>query len=703
MLERFPCLSWMYAMKDAKSRYYYFLDVLYYAGIDRLEARKLFCSFPNGKELFDKYCDAEESAFFEAYSNRTRIPCDQLLKSYSESIKGYRKWICRACPSSNLYKNMFIDEEAILIIYLLKSQNYDFIKKYNITFQTFRYTFVSIANKVGSRTIVVTLFAKTFVHLKNRLKSGLAYNNTGASISRILNDMRASQGFLSSLYEGTKVEQTIVFDYLMQILSDCEKRYSVIKEREALDALGRITGNSLSDDIEMSSESESTLSLPLSNFLGVASDKTIQVSLKSAENNDKKITGPLLSSDDVINMIEAGCNPSDGEGVSVVSEATPDAEPVKEPSTASTEGNTSLSEENKEQGSDSFVKATETVVEPDEQDMLPLEQQYPDICADTAFLEDGYVDVTESISLYQMQAVHGEDLLHFMRHLYKSDWIAVEAAVYGDTKGLCVYGGNNKVCGFIEEDYLDEGTLDLLFNTSSFEVITQNLPLIASYMARAEKYADTNLYSLTAMHKTLTGSDVLYPYLRFHSLTGIEIDKTGFTPLLYHLSMYGVFKEQLIKLIEKKNKRKTYVNFYNYEYALGTSYFLNDILKMGFKNLTRKDFLQNTFGYLNLHTPRKKGVVMKVTYQLKLESNFSDMKKLYTLSSYILAFMIKNTVFRTHPIRLVSAEPGEFYIFIPTKDRQFLNILEEYVGINITKRCSDFNLGVPKIDIVYIH
>lgn len=697
MLSEYSCIDWIYAIKEPHVRYQYFANMSCALGVSLDDAYTYLQSVPDYKKVFGN--DSDDKEYFAEIFPRKSKSCERVIKDFSEHFVSGKTVMCKLCPYSSKYSNQYEEEEAILLLYLLKTQNNAFIENEEITSKYFRFT-ISVRDHLSDGTIgVCAPFNRLFLTLSKKLRKKPTYKNSGFPVAEILQNMRTTTSMLDDLYKGSFSEKMVVFNYLQETLSEYESRYGNITQKQAVEAWNTLknpvayiplkkqtfSNHTFSSNSSELSDASDSSDMCLG-FLGVPKDEVIKVT--SPVSTATEQAEDYLGIGDVFRLIQNNM-PDDVNPDNECPQLEND-EPFDIPSDDLLDSLNQLALE------DTPATPDITMI-PDSSD----ESTEKNIIHPELFMRNGYVDVSESVNKYQIIVIEKDDIMHAMRHIYRAPWIAIEIGVLGNEKGLCIYGGNNKVSCFIKDSFITPGIIQMLLHSTSLNVITQNLPMLYSISLAYGNHTLLNVHSLTALYNALTDSDELYPYLRLHSETGIKIDNHAYTDLIYHLSLYNDFLSAMECKLEKRRNNKTYVNYFCYECMIGSAYDISDIVRMDALNLSRIDFKKNDFLYSPQNRKSDKATILKIKYDIYSDNSQANLKKQLVFLTYILAYIQRETNLRHFHLRLLCALPGDFRIYTSTKNKEQLDILEEFISMIIINRAKEFNLKAPNIEISY--
>lgn len=719
-MERYPCMQLLYMLPDSDQRAQYLLNIAGMTGIKRSMLTELFHSFPEYRELFQAEMPSEGQIlkYFEqpGYTNCQDIVLEKKA-AYKSSMVAEP---CQLCSYSAKYLNAYEADECQVLLYLLyhpgimgtlpekKETYYKSVKTFG-------------KGGIGSKIYTLPMYRYIYIACRKNIKS----DNHFTDLSAIEQFDQAKAYMMRYSLRSCEDDRETVWQQMRDEFAKAEKRFGKILSDEEYQRKARIlekrkvyfprvlpcsgiypgyTGrrdqngvpNFLLPVLPPSSAGSHSAStgrnvLPSERKVFHSKDELLE-SLKQKEVKNSRPPEPESKPAALFDgEIDKDLNKflEDAEK-SIAKEEAPDVPEQFEMQTEVIEDEEILSEA--------------TPLLPPADELLDTTEAHQKENIDTQnsiFDKEGYIDIEQEVKSYCILSVLPEDMLDFLNQLCKEEWIGIECAKNGAETGLYIYGGSNKLSGFVREDRLDPFLFTTLLQNPGLVAITQNAMLIFSIMLRNHAYFLPNLRSLAAEYNALNNDNVKHPQKRLYGCLEGNIRRFSISPTIEHISNYGEIDKRIGIRLEQKKRYKRVQAYLHYEYMLGTAYDISDIIRMQGINMEWINYTKSTFRYDPYLKKLENGTIITVKYTVLVNGRPVDLSMGYEIMAYILGYLLKGGLSLPFQLRLLLCQPGLMVLYTKVMSRDRLGYLEEILSANIGRRCKDFRMEPPRIEINY--
>lgn len=270
-------------------------------------------------------------------------------------------------------------------------------------------------------------------------------------------------------------------------------------------------------------------------------------------------------------------------------------------------------------------------------------------------------------------------------------WIAVEGAVINEQKGIVLFGDMPFFYAFVPENLITDYLLYLLFEFDGLTVVTQNYPLMVSYLIRHDIQGHVHLESLTALyHSYCLDSKSLYYTNELSALCDNALHNWG-SDNLDLLSNYHVYWTRLTELVCEENRNRLSRRFHSYEYMIGSGLFIDDISRIERQNLVRQDYYNSDALYVPF-LRMQRGTIIHIAFDLNKDPDAKLSEKIDDsyVTALILAYIKNCSPVEKYHLRLLDYHEEYIIFYTHIVRNDLILALEDFLTIHITGRLEKY-------------
>lgn len=325
---------------------------------------------------------------------------------------------------------------------------------------------------------------------------------------------------------------------------------------------------------------------------------------------------------------------------------------------------------------------------------------HPGIAPDQLLDCHGRYDVTQLMKQHFV-LVYSPDILHgYLYDAYINGQVAIECALCNGVEGFLLFVPGHGAAIWIQK-YMDNGIylLKTLLTDASIRKFTWNLPELIALCCEKEISYPKDLHSLTAAYCAAVSSAPLFPLSPIMAYG--NLDPATPDSFIRFLSNYSRIYSVIEKEVCKNFSHKALNMWEAYERALATSIYLRPQFAEE-RNLIRTGTLENEFMFTAFPGCRKvmHGSCIHITIQVGIEEQprlLGDKK----LKMSILASMFLTPELIAFDLKLLAYNDNQFFLFINTRKKHMLRIIETMLGKIIAKKLRTFHYPPPILTISY--
>lgn len=312
----------------------------------------------------------------------------------------------------------------------------------------------------------------------------------------------------------------------------------------------------------------------------------------------------------------------------------------------------------------------------------------------------GRYDITQLMEQHLVLAFRTELLHSYLYDAYINGQTAIECALCNGIEGFLLFVPGHGAAIWIQKN-MDNGIylLKTLLADVSIQKITWNLPELIALCRIKDIPNPKELHSLTAAYYAMVSSAPLFPLLPI--MTYGALDTTTPDSFIHFLSNYSMIYSAMEKETCKTSCYKNLHMWEAYERALATSIYLQPQFAEK-RNLLRIGPLENEFIFATSPGCRKvkHGSCIRITIQVDTaeQPRFREDKKLKML---ILASLFLTPELYAFDLKLLSYTDNQFSLFVNTREKHTLRIIEILLGKIIAKKLRAAHYPPPTLTVSY--
>lgn len=312
----------------------------------------------------------------------------------------------------------------------------------------------------------------------------------------------------------------------------------------------------------------------------------------------------------------------------------------------------------------------------------------------------GRYDVTQLMEQHSVLPYKPEMLHSYLFDAYINGQIAIDCALCNGGNGFLLFVPGHGAAMWIPKN-MDNGIylLKTILTDASIRKITWNLPELIALCREKEIPYPKDLHSLTAAYCAAVSSAPLFPLLPIMAYG--DLNPAAPDSFIRFLSNYNMIYSAIEKEVCKNYSYKILNMWEAYERALATSIYLLPQFAEE-RNLMRTGSLENEFIFTTFPECRKlmHGSCIHIIIQVGVKEQprlFEDRE----LKMSILASMFLAPELFTFDLKLLSYEDNRFSLFINTRRKHTLRIIETILGKIIAKKLRAAHYPPPTLTVSY--
>lgn len=336
----------------------------------------------------------------------------------------------------------------------------------------------------------------------------------------------------------------------------------------------------------------------------------------------------------------------------------------------------------------------------DIQDTSANYSYHPGIAPDQLLDRHGRYDVTQLMERHSVLPYKPEMLHSYLFDAYINGQIAIDCALCNGVDGFLLFVAGHGAAIWIQKN-MDNGIylLKTILTDASIRKITWNLPELIALCCEKEIPYPKELHSLTAAYCAAVSSAPLFPLLPIMAYG--DLDPAAPDSFIQFLSNYNMIYSTIEKEVCKNSSYKTLNMWEAYERALATSIYLHPQFTEA-RNLTRTGPRENEFIFTTFPGCRK--VMHGSCIHITILVDAKEQPRLLEdgeLKMAILASIFLTPELFTFDLKLLSYKDNQCSLFINTRRKHTLRIIETLLGKIIAKKLRTAHYPPPTLTIFY--
>lgn len=325
---------------------------------------------------------------------------------------------------------------------------------------------------------------------------------------------------------------------------------------------------------------------------------------------------------------------------------------------------------------------------------------HPRITPDQLLDRHGRYDVTQLMEQHSVLPYKPEMLHSYLFDAYINGQIAIDCALCNGINGFLLFVPGHGAAMWIPKN-MDNGIylLKTILTDASIRKIAWNLPELIALCREKEIPYPKELHSLTAAYCAAVSPAPLFPLLPIMAYG--DLDPTAPDSFIRFLSNYSMIYSAIEKEVCKNSSYKILNMWEAYERALATSIYLLPQFAEE-RNLIRTGSLENEFIFTTFPECRKlmHGSCIHIIIQVDVKEQPRLLED-RGLKMSILASMFLAPELFTFDLKLLSYEDNQFSLFVNTRRKHTLRIIETILGKIIAKKLRAAHYPPPTLTVSY--